>query len=177
MSYAQGARYYGSLHCWSSGAGLGVLWRPGERSFLDVSAGPQFNSSSCASKQYASYRVAYSARLTERSQAYFTAQRQIAGVYVGPALWEQSVIAGYQYLVTSKDTLGVNFGYVDETLYKEAHAYKGTYVGAAYNHKMPRSLTAGFSYRYFNGCSPSPGFPLAPRYSSRHSNEIRSDLI
>jgi hypothetical protein len=75
----------------------------------------------------------------------------MAGVYVGPALWEQSVTAGYQYLVTSKDTLGVNFGYVDETVYKEANAYKGTYVGAAYNHKLPRSLAAGFSYRYFNG--------------------------
>lgn len=151
MGYTQVARYYGSLHCWSYGGGLGFLWRPGERSTLDVSAGPQFDSPSCAAQQNVSYRVAYSARLTERSQAYLTAQRQMAGVYVGPALWESSVTAGYQYLVTSKDTLGVNFGYVDETLYNEANAYKGTYVGAAYNHKLPRNLAAGFSYRYFNG--------------------------
>jgi hypothetical protein len=151
MSYAQAARYYGELHCWSYGAGLGFFWRPGERSFLDVSAGPQFDSSTCGRQQNVSYRVAYSARLTERSQAYLTSQRQMAGVYVGPGLWEQNVTAGYQYLVTSKDTLGVNFGYVDETIYKEASAYKGTYVGAAYTHKLPRSLTAGFSYRYFNG--------------------------
>jgi hypothetical protein len=151
MAYTQVARYYGSLHCWSYGAGLGFLWRPGERSTLDVSAGPQFDSPSCAAQQNVSYRVAYAARLTQRSQAYLTAQRQMAGVYVGPALWEQSFTAGYQYLVTSKDTLGVNFGYVDETVYKEPTAYKGTYVGTAYNHKLPRSLAAGFSYRYFNG--------------------------
>lgn len=151
MSYAQTARYYGAFHCWSYGAGFGILWRPGELSFLDISAGPQFDSSSCGSQQNFSYRVAYSARLTQRSQAYLTSQRQNAGVYVGPGIWEQNVTAGYQYLVASSDTFGVNFGYVDETLYKETRAYKGTYVGAAYNHKMPRSLTAGLSYRYFNG--------------------------
>jgi hypothetical protein len=151
MSYAQAARYYGTLHCWSYGAGLGFFWRPGERSFLDVSAGPQFDSSSCGEQQNFGYRVAYAARLTQRSQAYLTSQRQMAGVYVGPGLWEQSVTTGYQYLVTEKDTFGVDFGYVDETIYKETRAYKGTYVGAAYTHKLPLSLTAGFSYRYFNG--------------------------
>jgi hypothetical protein len=151
MSYAEAARYYGELHCWSYGPGLGFLWRPGERSFLDVSGGPQFNSSTCGKQQNVSYRVAYAARLTQRSQAYLTSQRQMAGVYVGPGVWEQSVTAGYQYLVTSTNTLGADYGYVDETVYKEVTNYKGTYVGAAYNHKLPRSLTAGISYRYFNG--------------------------
>lgn len=151
MGYADGERYYGALHCWSYGAGAGFLWRPGELSFLDVSVGPQINSPSCGQQQNVSYRVAYGARLTQRSQAYLTSQRQTAGVYAGPGLWEQSVTAGYQYLVTSTNTLGVDFGYVDETIYKEANAYKGTYVGAGYNHKLPRSLTAGVSYRYFDG--------------------------
>lgn len=151
MGYADGERYYGALHCWSYGAGAGFLWRPGELSFLDVSVGPQLNSPSCGQQQNVSYRVAYGARLTQRSQAYLTSQRQTAGVYAGPGLWESSVTAGYQYLVTSTNTLGVNFGYVDETIYKEANAYKGTYVGAGYSYKLPRSLTAGASYRYFNG--------------------------
>jgi hypothetical protein len=151
MSYAEAARYYGALHCWSYGTGVGFLWRPGELSFLQASVGPQFDSSSCGKQQNVSYRVAYAARLTQRSQAYLTSQRQRAGVYAGPGLWEQSVTAGYQYLVTSANTVGADFGYVDETIYKEARAYSGTYVGAAYNHKLPRSLSAGISYRYFNG--------------------------
>ncbi len=151
MSYGEAARYYGELHCWSYGGGGGFLWRPGELSFLDVSVGPQFNSPSCGKQQNVSYRVAYAARLTQRSQVYFTSQRQMAGVYAGPGIWEQSVTAGYQYLVTSTNILGADFGYTDETIYKETRAYKGTYVGAEYNHKLPRSLTAALSYRYFNG--------------------------
>jgi hypothetical protein len=151
MSYGDVARYYGELHCWSYGGGVGFLWRPGELSFLDVSVGPQLDSPSCGEQQNVSYRAAYSARLTQRSQAYFTAQRQMAGVYAGPGIWEQSVTSGYQYLVTSTNTFGADFGYSNETIYKSTRAYKGTYVGAEYNHKLPRSLTAALSYRYFNG--------------------------
>jgi hypothetical protein len=149
--YGQVARYYGALHCYGYGGGIGLTWRPGEHSFLQLGAGPEFDSPACGKQQNVAYRVGYSARLTERSQVYLLSARETAGIYVGPGLWEQTVSAGYQRELSRSDSVSVSTGYVNETLFGDARAYSGIYAGAAYTHKLPGNFSAACTYRYFDG--------------------------
>lgn len=151
VTYGEMGRYYGALHCYIYGGGVGLTWQPGPHSFLQISGGPAVDSPACGRQQNLAYRVGYSARITERSQVYLMSSRETAGIYVGPGLWEQTLTAGYQRNLTPSDSLNLGLGYVKETLYSNVHGYSGRYASLTYSHKLPMSLRAAFSYRYFDG--------------------------
>jgi hypothetical protein len=64
LAYVQNSLYYGSLQCESVGAGVGLQWKPGERTSVALSGGPQIDTAKCGSKQGVAFNASLSTRLT-----------------------------------------------------------------------------------------------------------------
>ena len=100
--YGSGSYYYGAINCPSFGGGIGLLWQIREKTSLSISGGPQISSSSCGNQQGFSYNVAFSTRLSAKSQIYVLTARQPTTSYLGPGLWEVSASGGYQRQVVAR---------------------------------------------------------------------------
>jgi hypothetical protein len=151
LAYGSSDRYYGFIHCYAFGGGVGIDWRPEEHTYLHLSGGPQLNASACGKQQSFAYNAAYSHRMTTRSQLYLTSARQVGSTFVGPSLWRTSAAAGYQYDFGRKESIQVDFGYIGTTGLRSADAYSGKYVDAVYNRSLGYSLSTSLSYRWYAG--------------------------
>lgn len=151
IDYGQGARYYGVIHCFTYGGGVGLEWKPEEHGYLHLSGGPQLNSAGCGKQQGFAYGVDYSERLTQKSQVYLTSARQTASTYLGPGLWQQTVSIGMQHDFDHSQSVGVDFGYVGTTTLEGVKGYSGTYVDAGYSYRFLHSLIASLTYRRYAG--------------------------
>jgi hypothetical protein len=151
--YEQNSYYYGTIHCVSFGAGAGLKWQAREKTALSVSGGPQINTSSCGGKQNFSYSVAFSTRLSERSQVYLLAARQPTASYLGPGLWQMSASGGYQRQVTAIGTVSFDVGYVGSDTLTTTSSYQGLYFSCIYRYYLNRGLNISYSYRGYVGDS------------------------
>jgi hypothetical protein len=151
LDYGQTARYYGSIHCYSYGGGLGVEWKPAEHAYLHLSGGPQVDTSGCGQQQAFTYHVEFSSRPTNQTQFYVTASRDIASSYLGPGLWQQTVAVGYQHDFDRYQSIATDFGYVNATGLQGVSSYSGTYVDGIYNRRFGRSFNAEASFRHYAG--------------------------
>jgi hypothetical protein len=151
INYAQGARYYGVIHCFTFGGGVGLEWKPQEHSYLHLSGGPQVDSSRCGKQQGFAYSAEFSTRITAKSQIYVTSARDAASSYLGPGLWQNTVSAGYQHDFDKDQSLGVDFGYVGTPSLEGVVGYSGTYADASYRRRFGHSFSAALSYRRYAG--------------------------
>jgi hypothetical protein len=151
LAYSSADRYYGFIHCYAFGGGVGIDWKPEEHTYLHLSGGPQLNTSACGKQQSFSYNAAYSHRVTTRSQLYVTSARQVGSSFVGPSLWRTSAAAGYQYDFGRKESIQADFGYISTTGVRSADAYSGKYVDALYSRSLGYNLSTSLSYRWYAG--------------------------
>lgn len=151
INYAQMARYYGVIHCYTFGAGVGLEWKPQEHSYLRLTGGPQVDNSGCGKQQSFAYTADFSERITSKSQIYFSSARQIASTYLGPGLWQQTVSIGVQHDFDKDQSVGADFGYVGTSSLQGLMGYSGTYVDTAYSHRFGHSISAQLSYRRYAG--------------------------
>jgi hypothetical protein len=151
LAYTSVSRYYGVIHCYAFGGGVGIDWKPEEHTYLHLSGGPQLNTSACGEQQSFSYNAAYSHRMMTRSQLYLTSARQVGSTFVGPSLWQTNATAGYQYDFDRKESVQFDFGYIGTTGPGKSDAYSGKYVDAVYNRSLGYNLSASLSYRWYAG--------------------------
>jgi hypothetical protein len=151
FAYSSGSRYYGIIHCYAFGGGVGIDWKSEEHTYLHLGGGPQLNTSECRAQQNFSYDVAYSHRVTARSQVYLTSARQVGSTFVGPSLWQTGAAAGYQYDFGRKETIQFDFGYIGTSGVRRSDAYSGKYVDAIYSRSLGYNFSTSFSYRWYAG--------------------------
>jgi hypothetical protein len=150
-AYGQPSYYYGSINCSTLGFGAGIAWKPSEYTGLSLSGGPQLNSNACGKQQGFSYNFAFNTRLSEKSQIYATAARQMTTTYLGPGLWQQNFSAGYQRQLSAFSTFGADVGRVSSDALAATDSYHGTYFDANYIHRLAHSLRASVSFRSYTG--------------------------
>ena len=150
-AYEQTSYYYGSINCGSVGFGIGANWKVRENMTLSLSGGPQLDSASCGKQQGFAYSVAFSTRISAKSQIYATSARQPTTTYLGPGLWQESASAGYQRELTPSRTFGVDVGYVSSDALSATDSYHGTYFDGTYSHHLGHAFTAAISYRNYAG--------------------------
>ncbi len=151
INYGQGARYYGVIHCFTYGGGVGLEWKPTEHAYLHLSGGPQVDTSGCSKQQGYAYNADFSTRISQKSQVYFTSARQAVSTFLGPGLWEKSVAVGLQHDFDKDQSLGVDFGYVGTTSLVGLMGYSGTYVDAGYSYRFNHSISASLNFRRYTG--------------------------
>jgi hypothetical protein len=151
ISYASATRYYGFVHCYAFGAGVGLEWRPEEHTYLRMSGGPQLDSSACGKQQGFAYQAAYSHRITPRSQIYVISAREVGSTDLGPGLWQQTAAIGYQHDFERRESIAFDFGYIDTTGLHSTDGYSGKYVDGVYNRVLGHGLRAILSYRWYTG--------------------------
>jgi hypothetical protein len=150
-TYASATRYYGFVHCYAFGGGLGIEWRPEGHTYLHLSGGPQLDSAACGKQQGFAYEAGYSQRITPRSQFYVTSGREVGSTDLGPGLWQQTAAVGYQHDFERRESLAFDFGYIGTTGLQNTDAYSGKYVDGAYNRVLGHGLRAILSYRWYTG--------------------------
>lgn len=158
ISYASATRYYGFVHCYAYGAGLGLEWRPEEHTYLHLSGGPQLDSSACGKQQGFAYNAAYSHRITPRSQIYAIAAREVGSTNLGPGLWQQTAGIGYQHDFERRESLAFDFGYINTTGIQNTESNSGKYVDGIYNRVLGHGLRAILSYRWYTGDNSGSNF-------------------
>jgi hypothetical protein len=151
LTYASATRYYGSVHCYAYGGGVGLEWRPEEHTYLHLSGGPQLDSSACGKQQGFSYQADFSRRITPRSQIYVASARQVGSTDLGPGLWQQTASIGYQLDFERRESIAFDFGYYSTTGIQSTNGYSGKYVDGIYNRVLGHGLRAIFSYRWYAG--------------------------
>ena len=149
ISYGQASHFYGDLTCDSFGAGAGVKWQPRERTFFSLSAGPQISTQACANQKRLgfTYSVAFSSRMSRKSQLYFLSDYIPTVSYLGPGLWQRSVSGGYQYQVTRIGVVGADVGYVSSDSLTAVSSYRGGFWGASYGFRLQHGIGVSYSYR------------------------------
>lgn len=147
ITYIQGLHYYGAFSCDSFGGGVGIQWQIRDRTFFSLNGGPQLNTPACGNQQGLAYNAAFSTRISTKSQLYVLSNSQPANSNLGPGLWERSASGGYQWQVASTGTLNCNAAYVSSDTLTVVSAYRGTYVGCAYQVKLRHGLTLSYEYR------------------------------
>jgi hypothetical protein len=147
-SYGQVSHFYGDLNCESSGVGGGLRWQPRERTFLSVSGGPQISTHACSNQQLGfTYSVAFSSRVSRKSQFYLLSDYLPTVSYLGPGLWQRSASGGYQYQVTRIGVLGADAGYVSSDTLTAVSSYRGTFWGVNYGFRLHHGIAVSYSYR------------------------------
>lgn len=149
-TYAQTSHYYGALSCESYGGGLGLHWKPNERTSLALSGGPQISTAACGRQQSFAYNVSIGTRFG-RSQVYLLSARQPATSFLGPGLWQQSVSAGYQRQVNNVGAVRLDVGYLRNDSRALLNSYKATYFDAIYTYALGHGLVASYTYRGYLG--------------------------
>jgi hypothetical protein len=157
LSYASATRYYGFVHCYAFGGGLGLEWRPEEHTYLHLSGGPQLDSAGCGKQQGFSYQADYSHRITPRSQIYVISAREVGSTNLGPGLWQQTAAIGYQHDFERRESIAFDFGYIDTTGL-QTNGYSGKYVDGVYNRVLGHGLRAILSYRWYTGDTSQSNF-------------------
>jgi hypothetical protein len=156
--YGRGFYYYGAINCPSFGGGVGLRWQIREKTSISISGGPQISSSSCGSQQGFSYDVAFSTRLSEKSQIYLLAARQPTTSYLGPGLWQVSASGGYQRQVVARGTLSFDVGYVSSNSLTVTDSYNNKYFDCVYSYNLDHGLSISSSYRGYVGATAQAGF-------------------
>ncbi len=151
LTYAQTSYYYESITCKSYGVGAGINWGGGGSTSLSLAGGPQLNSKACGQQQGFAYSAAFSTRLTETSQIYSTASRQITTTYLGPGLWQQIFTVGYQREITHSSTLSADVGYTSSPPVQNVSSYNGKYFDVIYNQHISSAFTTSVTYRSYSG--------------------------
>jgi hypothetical protein len=151
FAYGSGFYYYGNINCPSFGGGIGLLWQIRVKTSLSVSGGPQISSASCGNQQGFSYNVAFSTRLSAKSQIYLTAARQPTTSYLGPGLWEVSAFGGYQREVMAKGAFSIDVGYISSNSLTVTNSYHNTYYDCSYSYSLIHGLGISSSYRGYLG--------------------------
>jgi hypothetical protein len=153
LAYGQSTYYYGALHCNSYGGGVGLNWKPSEKTSFSLSGGPQIDTSGCGSQQGFAYSVSFSSRLSGKSQIYLLSARQPTTSYLGPGLWQESSSGGYQRQVTSIGIVSFDVGYVASDTLTAVDSYHGTYFDCIYAFPISHGLRISYSYRGYVGDS------------------------
>jgi hypothetical protein len=151
LTYASATRYYGSVHCYAYGGGVGLEWRPEEHTYLHLSGGPQLDSSACGKQQGFSYQADFSRRVTPRSQIYVASVKEVGSTDLGPGLWQQTASIGYQLDFERRESIAFDFGYYTTTGIQSTNGYSGKYVDGIYNRVLGHGLRAILSYRWYAG--------------------------
>ena len=150
-TYGQASYYYESITCTSYGAGAGIDWGVGSNTSLSLAGGPQLNSKACGQQQGFAYSAAFNTRLTETSQVYATASRQITTTYLGPGLWQQVFTAGYQKEIAHSHTLSADIGYTSSPSTQKISSYSGTYFDVIYCKHLGSAFSTSVTYRNYSG--------------------------
>ena len=158
QAYQSSSQYYGTISCTTFGAGVGVRWQPRDGVFFAASGGPQVDAPVCKAQQGASYNLSFATRLPQRSQMYLESAREPTSGYLGPALWQDSITAGYQRQVKLLSVLGVDVGFVHSSTTLNTSSYSGKYWDTTYAYKPLRGPTFSVSYRGYLGTSGSTSF-------------------
>ena len=151
--YVQNYYYYGSIRCESYGAGVGLEWKPREKTAFSLTGGPQFDAPECNAKQGFSFNASMNTNLNGKSQLYLLAGRQPATSYLGPGLWQDNISGGYQRQVTSTGLVNLDMGYVSSTSLVTVNSYSGTYFDCIYSYGLGHGLLASYTYRGYFGDS------------------------
>ena len=146
-AYALNSYYYGSLHCESHGVGVGLRWRPSEKTSLTMSGGPQFETPECGAQQGFAYNVALGTSVSGKSQIYVLAGRQPTTSYLGPGLWQDNVSAGYERQVTRVGAVNFDAGYIHSSSLATVDSYQGTYFDCIYSYALGHGLQGVYNYR------------------------------
>ncbi|WP_213806313.1 hypothetical protein [Granulicella sp. dw_53] len=151
FTYLRESYYHGYIHCSSYGVGAGLRWRPSEKTQIDISGGPQLNTSECGSRQGLSYAVSFSKRLTGNSQFYLLSARAPNTADIGLGVWQESVSGGYQRQVSSRAEAIFNVSFVANDTVATIPSFHGTYFDCRYQVDFGHGLQGVYSYRgYFS---------------------------
>ncbi len=146
--YGQASHFYGDLVCESSGVGVGMRWQSGEKTYLSLSAGPQISTRNCNNTRVGvTYSVAFSTKVTWKSQMYLLTDYMPTISYLGPGSWQRSASGGYQYQITKIGILGADAGYVSSNTLTTTTSYKGIFWTAHYGFYLPHGISVAYSYR------------------------------